>query len=176
MTGLPFGAVESRLDRPIARTRIQALELDRYTVHARIGCASVDSEAFGHRNYRRTGARKVLRDSAFGCREPLGPLVNHAQTTAVDLALAQRDLPFVPLRGGPFGHQSREADDFIATSRSEDVVVLLPESRLGLGLNRLAIVGGLTGPRFFSRSIGLLVWLAGRAVYAHALMFYSAAH
>src|SRR6185295_12494188 len=71
----------------------------------------------------------------------------------------------------PFGHQSREADDFIATSRSEDVVVLLPESRLGLGLNRLAIVGGLTGPRFFSRSIGLLVWLAGRAVYAHALMF-----
>jgi len=118
----------------------------------------------------------VLRDSAFGCREPLGPLVKHAQTTAVDLALAQRDLPFVPLRGGTFGHQSREADDFIATSRSEDVVVLLPGSRLGLGLNRLAIVGGLTGPRFFSRSIGLLVRLAGRAVYAMHPCSYSAAH
>ena len=64
VTGLSLGAVESRLDRPVARARIQALELDRYTVYARIGCASVDSEAFGHRNYRRTGARKVLRDSA----------------------------------------------------------------------------------------------------------------
>jgi hypothetical protein len=48
MTCLPLGAVESRLDRPVARTRIQALELDSYTVHARIGCASVDSETFGH--------------------------------------------------------------------------------------------------------------------------------
>ena len=46
--GLSLGAVESRLDRPLARARIKALELDRYTVHARIGCASVDSEAFGH--------------------------------------------------------------------------------------------------------------------------------
>src|SRR6476469_3356937 len=33
------------------------------------------------------------------------------------------------------------------------------------------MVGGITGPRFSSRSIGLLVWLAGRAVYAHAPMF-----
>src|SRR6266567_1712719 len=33
------------------------------------------------------------------------------------------------------------------------------------------MVGGLTGPRFSSRSIGLLVRLAGRAVYAHAPMF-----
>jgi hypothetical protein len=52
-----------------------------------------------------------------------------------DLALAQRDLPFVPLRGGPFGQQCGEADDFIATSRSEDVVVLLPGAGLRLGLN-----------------------------------------
>jgi hypothetical protein len=33
------------------------------------------------------------------------------------------------------------------------------------------MVGGLTGPRFFSLSIGLLVRLAVRAVYAHAPMF-----
>lgn len=113
----------------------------------------------------------MLRDPAFGYREPLGSLVNHAQATSVDLALAQRDLPFVPLRGGPFGQQCGEADDFIATSRSEDVVVLLPGAGLRLGLNWLAMVGGLTEPRFFSRSIGLLVRLVGRAVYAHAPMF-----
>lgn len=87
------------------------------------------------RNYRRTGFREVLRDPAFGCRERLGPLVNHAKTAAVDLALAQRNLPFVPLRGGPFGNQCREADDFIAAPRSEGVVVLLPGARLGLSLN-----------------------------------------
>lgn len=89
----------------------------------------------GHRNYRRTGGGEVLRDPALGCRERHGPLVNHAQTAAVDLALAQRNLPFVPLRGGPFGHQCREADDFMAAPRSEDVVVLLPGARLGLSLN-----------------------------------------
>src|SRR5690348_7295234 len=37
------------------------------------------------------------------------------------------------------------------------------------------MVGVLTGPRFFARSIGLLVRLAGRAVYAHAPMFVLAA-
>ena len=73
----------------------------------------------------------MLRDPAFGRREPLGPLVDHPQTAAVDLASAKRDLPFVPLRGGPFGHQCREANDFLATSGREDVVVLLPGARLG---------------------------------------------
>ena len=76
----------------------------------------------------------MLRDPAFGRREPLGPLVDHPQTTAVDLATAERDLPFVPLRGGPFGHQYREADDFLATPGREDVVVLLPGPHLGLSL------------------------------------------
>jgi hypothetical protein len=45
---LSLGAVESRLDRPVARAWIEALELDRYTVDARIGRASVDSVAFGY--------------------------------------------------------------------------------------------------------------------------------
>src|ERR1700736_2391618 len=42
VSGLSLGAVERRLDRPVARARIQALELDRYTVHPRVGRASVD--------------------------------------------------------------------------------------------------------------------------------------
>ena len=40
----------------------------------------------------------------------------------------------MPLRGGPFGHQYREADDFLATPGREDVVVLLPGPHLGLSL------------------------------------------
>ena len=86
-------------------------------------------EPFGHRNYRRAGVGEVLRDPAFGCRKRLGPLVNHAKTAAVDLALAQRDLPSY-VRGGPFGNQCRELT--ISQLRpKEGVVVLLPGARLG---------------------------------------------
>ena len=42
------GAVKRRLDRPVARSRIEALELDRYIIDARISCASVDPVAFGY--------------------------------------------------------------------------------------------------------------------------------
>jgi hypothetical protein len=71
VTCLSLRAVECCLDRPVARARIEALELDRYTVHACIGCAPGDSEAFGYRNYRWTWLGEAFGDAAFRCREVL---------------------------------------------------------------------------------------------------------
>jgi hypothetical protein len=48
VTRLSFGAVKCSLDCPVARPRIEALELDRYIIDARVGRASVDPVAFGY--------------------------------------------------------------------------------------------------------------------------------
>jgi hypothetical protein len=47
-TCLPLGAVQSRFDGTVARSWIEALELDRYVVDARIGGTPVDAIAFSY--------------------------------------------------------------------------------------------------------------------------------
>ncbi len=49
VAGLSFGAIEGRFDRLIAGSRIEALELDRCAVNARVGRAPADTKAFGYR-------------------------------------------------------------------------------------------------------------------------------
>jgi hypothetical protein len=99
VAGLAFSAIERGLDRTVARTWIEGLELDGYGVHTGIRRTPVHSVAFRYRDHGWPVDREVLSDPAFRWRELLGALVDHAQPDPVDGAFTQRRLPFEPLDG-----------------------------------------------------------------------------
>src|SRR5271169_7154713 len=67
VTGLAFGAIEGRLDRLVAGSPIEALELDRCSVDASVGRAPAGAKAFGYRNHCRALVGEILRDPVL-CR------------------------------------------------------------------------------------------------------------